>query len=86
MSQDKVDELMQDAVRQVQKLAKDQGFKRLPDEQAFMDELSGEDDGPQIIMRRRFTTLSEAELAEARIWWEGLPEGEQMRRREEDSK
>lgn len=72
MSRDKVDELMQDAVRQLQKLAKDQGFKRLPDEKAFMDELSGEDDAPRIIVRRRFTTLSDAELAEARVWWEGL--------------
>ena len=83
MSRNKVDELTRDAVSQLQKLAKDQGFKRLPDEKAFMDELSGEDDGPRIIVRRRFTTLSDAELAEARIWWEGLSEGEKMRRRDD---
>ena len=45
MSRNKVDELTRHAVAQVQKLAKDQGFKRLPDEKAFMDDLSGEDDG-----------------------------------------
>ena len=44
MSRNKVDELTRHAVAQVQKLAKDQGFKRLPNEKAFMDELSGEDD------------------------------------------
>ena len=79
MSRNKVDELTRHAVAELQKLAKDQGFKRLPDEKAFMDELSGEDDGPRIIVRRRFTTLSDAELAEARVWWEGLSEGEKMR-------
>ena len=83
MSRNKVDELTRHAVAQVQKLAKDQGFKRLPNEKAFMDELSGEDDGPRIIVRRRFTTLSDAELAEARVWWEGLSEGEKMRRRDD---
>ena len=83
MSRNKVDELTRHAVAQVQKLAKDQGFKRLPNEKAFMDELSGEDDGPRIILRRRFTKLSDADLAKARIWWEGLSEGEQMRRRED---
>lgn len=46
MSRNKVDELTRHAVAELQKLAKDQGFKRLPDEKAFMDELSGEDDGP----------------------------------------
>ena len=44
MSRNKVDELTRHAVAELQKLAKDQGFKRLPDEKAFMDELSGEDD------------------------------------------
>ena len=83
MSRDTVDELTRHAVAQVQKLAKEQGFKRLPDEKAFMDELSGEDDGPRIIVCRRFTTLSDAELAEARVWWEGLSEGEKMRRRDD---
>jgi len=58
MIRDKVDDLMRDAVAQLQNLAKDQGFKRLPDEKTFMDELSGEDDSPRIIVRRRFTTLS----------------------------
>ena len=53
MSRDKVDELTRHAVAQVQKLAKDQGFKRLPAEKAFMDELSGEDDCPRIREKRK---------------------------------
>ena len=83
MSRNKVDELVWDAVRQAQRLAKDQGFKRQPDQKAFMDDMSGEDDGPRIILRRRFTKLSDADLAKARIWWEGLSEGEKMRRRDD---
>lgn len=66
-------------LRALQAKAKADGFKRLPDEKAFMDDLSGE---PAIINRDRFTMLTDAELVQAREWWAGLPEGEQMRRRE----
>lgn len=80
MTTDKLHELQLHAVRQVQALAKAQGFKSMPDEKAFMDDLSGEDDG--IIFRTRFTYLTDAQLAEAQIWWASLSEAEQERRRE----
>ncbi len=70
------------ALRKLQALAKADGFKHLPDEKAFMDELSGEDDGIEVIFRDRFTMLTDDELAKARTWWAGLSEAEQMRRRE----
>lgn len=79
MSADKLDELQLHAVRQLQALAKADGFKRLIDEKAFMDDLSGE---PEIIIRNRFTLLTDAELMLAREWWAGLSDGEQIRRRE----
>lgn len=79
MSMDKLHELQLHALHKVQALAKANGFKRLPDEKAFMDDLSGE---PAIINRDRFTMLTDAELVQAREWWAGLPESEQMRRRE----
>lgn len=44
MAQDKPHQLPLDAIRQLQELAKAQGFRSMPDEKAFMDELSGEDD------------------------------------------
>lgn len=69
-------------LRKVQELAKANGFKRLTDEKAFMDELSGEDDGIEVIFRERFTMLTDDELAKARDWWASLSEAEQMRRRE----
>lgn len=69
------------ALRKLQALAKANGFKRLPDEKAFMDELSGEDDVIEVI-RDRFTMLTDDELAKARTWWATLSEAEQMRRRE----
>lgn len=78
-SMDKLHELQLYALRQLQALAKADGFKRLPDEKAFMDDLSGE---PEIITRNRFTMLTDAELILAREWWAGLSDGEQMRRRE----
>ena len=68
-----------EALRALQELAKADGFKRLPDEKAFMDDLSGE---PEIIIRNRLTLLSDAELILAREWWAGLSDAEQMRRRE----
>lgn len=80
MTTDKLHELQLHALRQIQELAKADGFKRLPDEQAFMDELSGE--GPEIIIRNRFTMLTDAELVRACEWWAGLSDGEKMRRRE----
>lgn len=79
MSRDKIDDLLLDAVRKLQKLAKEHGFKRLPDEKAFMDDLSGE---PEIIVRNRFTMLTDADLVRASEWWAGLSDGEKMRRRE----
>ena len=69
------------ALRKLQTLAKANGFKRLPDEKAFMDELSGEDDSIEVIFRDRFTMLTDDELAKAREWWAGLSEDEQMHRR-----
>ncbi len=69
-------------LRQVQELAKANGFKRLPDEKAFMDELSGENADIEVIFRNRFTMLTDDELAKAHGWWAGLSEAEQMRRRE----
>lgn len=39
------------ALRKLQALAKADGFKHLPDEKAFMDELSGEDNGIEVIIR-----------------------------------
>ena len=66
-----------DELRALQAQVKADGFKRLPDEKALMDDLSGE---PEIIFRDRFTTLPDADLAKAREWWAGLSEGEQMRR------
>ena len=80
MTADKLHELQLYALRQIQELAKADGFKRLSDEKAFMDELSGE--GPEIIIRHRFTMLTDAELVQAREWWAGLSDGEKMRRRE----
>lgn len=82
MSTDKLHDLQLHALRRAQALAKANGFKRLPDEKAFMDELSGEDDGIEVIFRDRFTMLTDDELAKARDWWAGLSEVEQMRRRE----
>lgn len=79
MTTDKLHELQRHALRQIQEMAKADGFRRLSDEKAFMDELSGE---PEIIFRNRFTTLRDADLVKAREWWAGLSEGEQMRRRE----
>ena len=80
MTTDKLHELQLHALRQIQELAKADGFKRLPDEQAFMDELSWE--GPEIIIRNRFTMLTDAKLVRACEWWAGLSDGEKMRRRE----
>ena len=78
-SMDKLHELQLHAVRQIQALAKADGFKRLPDEKAFMDDVSGESD---FIIRNRFTMLTDPELMFAREWWAGLSEGEKVRRRE----
>ena len=58
MSTDKLHDLQLHALRRAQALAKANGFKRLPDEKAFMDELSGEDDGIEVIFRDRFTMLT----------------------------
>lgn len=80
MTTDKLHELQLHAVRQVQELAKAQGFKSMPNEKAFMDELSGEDDG--IVFRTRLTYLTAAQLVEAQTWWAGLTEAERERRRE----
>lgn len=82
MSTDKLHDLQFHALRRLQALAKANGFKRLPDEKAFMDELSGENDGIEVIFRDRFTMLTDDELAKARDWWGGLSQAEQMRRRE----
>lgn len=45
MNRGNVDNPMLQGVQQLQKLAKEQGFKRMTDETAFMDELSGEQAG-----------------------------------------
>lgn len=45
MAQDKPNQLPLEAIRQMQERAKAQGFRSMPDEKAFMDELSGENDG-----------------------------------------
>ena len=79
MTTDKLYELQLHALCTAQALAKADGFKRLPDEKVFMDELPGE---PEIIVRHRFTALDDQQLAQAHIWWAGLSEAEQMRRRE----
>jgi hypothetical protein len=42
MNRSNVDDPMLRGVRQLQKLAKEQGFKRMTDQKVFMDELSGE--------------------------------------------
>lgn len=42
MTEDKRYELQLHALRKVQELVKADGFKSMPDEKAFMDELSGE--------------------------------------------
>ncbi|MFV0293081.1 MAG: hypothetical protein ACK5II_07655 [Paracoccus sp. (in: a-proteobacteria)] len=68
-----------DKLRTLQHRAIADGFKRLPDEKAFMDDLSGES---EVIVRHRFTMLTDAELVRAREWWAGLSDGEKMRRRE----
>lgn len=81
MTTDRLHDLQLHALRRVQALAKANGFKRLPDEKAFMDELSGEDAG-EVVVRHRFTMLTNDELAQARGWWSGLSAAEQMRRRE----
>ena len=44
MVQDKPHRLPLDAIRQLQERVKADGFRSMPDEKAFMDELSGEDD------------------------------------------
>ena len=82
MTNDKLHDLQLHALRKLQALAKANGFKRLPDEKAFMDELSGEDDDIEVSFRDRFTMLTDDELVKARDWWAGLSEAEQMRRRE----
>lgn len=82
MSTDKLHDLQLHALRNLQALAKANGFKCQPDEKAFMDELPGEDDGIEVIFRDRFTMLTDDELAKARTWWASLSEAEQMRRRE----
>lgn len=79
MTTDKLHDLQLHALRRVQALAKANGFKRLPDEKAFMDDLSEES---EVIVRHRFTMLTDAELVQAREWWAGLSDGERMRRRE----
>lgn len=79
MTTDKLHDLQIHSLRRLQALAKADGFKRLPDEKAFMDDLSGE---PEVIVRNRFTMLTDDELAKARTWWSGLSEAEQMHRRE----
>lgn len=70
------------ALHKVQELAKADGFKRLADEKAFMDELSGEGDDIEVIVRNRFTMLNDDELAKAHAWWAGLSDSEKIRRRE----
>jgi hypothetical protein len=77
MTTDRLHDLQLHALRKVQALAQTNGFKRLPDEKAFMDELSGE-----VIVRHSLTMLTDDELAQARAWWVNLSEAEQMRRRE----
>lgn len=79
MTTDKLHELQLHALRQIQELAKADGFKRLIDEKAFMDDQSGE---PELISRNRFTLLTDAELVRACKWWAGLSDGEKMSRRE----
>lgn len=81
-SQNQILDLQLHALHKVQDLARADGFKRMADEKAFMDELSGEDCDMEIIARDRFTMLNDDELAKARTWWADLSDAEQMRRRE----
>ena len=71
------------AIQALQAQVKADGFKSMPGEKAFMDEMSGE---VEIEWGERLTHLTPAQMEEAPIWWAGLSERAKEERREHAEK